>query len=56
MAPLLPYDGPYAHAGPEPLLEDLLRDPVIRLIMQADHVEPAELRHLLGLRPQPIVV
>ena len=56
MAQSLPCEGAYAHAGPEPLLEDLLSDPLIRLIMRADHVEPAELRRLLGLRPQPSVI
>lgn len=51
-----PWEGPYAHAGPEPLLEDLLGDPLIRLLMRADHVEPAEMRRLLGLRPAPLAV
>lgn len=47
-----PGDGPYAHAGPEPALADLLDDPVVRLIMRADHIEPAEMPRLLGLRPR----
>jgi hypothetical protein len=51
-----PWEDPYAHAGPEPLLEDLLGDPLIRLLMRADHVEPAEMRRLLGLRPPPLLV
>jgi hypothetical protein len=38
------------------LLEDLLGDPLIRLLMRADHVEPAEMRRLLGLRPAPLPV
>ena len=38
----------YAHAGPEPLLDEVLDDPVVRLVMQADGVEPADLQHLLG--------
>ena len=47
----------YAHAGPEPLLDEVLDDPVVQLIMQADHVQPAELQDLLGaaqghVRPQ----
>ena len=38
----------YAHAGAEPPLEAVLSDPVVQLIMQADHLEPAELRCLLA--------
>jgi hypothetical protein len=41
-------EGAYAHAGPEPLLHEVLDDPVVQLIMQADRVQPAELQHLLG--------
>lgn len=39
----------YAHAGTEPPLEEVLSDPVVQLIMQADHLEPAEVRHLLAV-------
>ena len=49
-------EGAYAHAGPEPRLEELLSDPLIRLVMRADRIEPAELRRLLGLRRQPILM
>jgi hypothetical protein len=49
-----PWDGPYAHAGAEPLLDDLLCDPLVRLVMRADRVEPLEVRRLLGLRQEPI--
>jgi hypothetical protein len=38
----------YAHAGPEPLLDEVLHDPVVQLIMQADRVQPAEVRRLRG--------
>jgi hypothetical protein len=38
----------YAHAGTEPPLEEVLSDPVVQLIMQADHLEPAEVRRLLA--------
>jgi hypothetical protein len=31
----------------EPRLEDLLCDPVVRLMMQADHLEPEEVRRQL---------
>jgi len=41
-------ESPYAHAGPEPLLDELLGDPVVQLIMQADRVQPTDLQHLLG--------
>ena len=44
-----PPQGAYAHAGPEPRLDELLSDPLIRLLMRADGVDPAELRRLLGL-------
>jgi hypothetical protein len=48
----VPWEGPYAHAGPEPLLDDLLDDTLVRLLMRADRVEPAELRRLLGRPPR----
>jgi hypothetical protein len=47
-APDLP-ESEYAHAGPEPLLDDVLCDPVVQLIMQADHVQAAEVRDLRGV-------
>ena len=37
----------YARAGPEPPLDEMLDDPVVQLIMQADHVPPADVRRLL---------
>ena len=40
-------DGVYAHAGPEPLLDEVLGDPVVQLIMRADRVRPADLQRLL---------
>ncbi|MGH6903876.1 MAG: hypothetical protein ACREIR_14170 [Geminicoccaceae bacterium] len=46
-APDVP-ESAYAHAGTEPSLEEALSDPVVQLIMQADHLEPAELRRLLA--------
>jgi hypothetical protein len=39
----------YARAGPEPPLDEVLDDPVVQLIMQADHVQPADVRRLLGV-------
>lgn len=44
------WESRYAHAGVEPPLEELLHDPVIRLVMRADRLEPAEVRRLLGVR------
>jgi hypothetical protein len=41
------YEGAWAHAGDEPPLEELLRDPVIRLMMRADRLEPAQIRRWL---------
>jgi hypothetical protein len=41
----------YAHAGPEPRLDEVLDDPVVQLIMQADQVQPADLQHLLQAVP-----
>jgi hypothetical protein len=38
----------YAHAGPEPLLDEVLCDPVVQLIMRADGVETADLQSLAG--------
>jgi hypothetical protein len=42
------YEGAWAHAGVEPSLEDLLRDPMIHLVMRADRWEPAQVRRWLG--------
>lgn len=36
----------YARAGPEPLLDDILADPVVQLIMRADRVQAADLHSL----------
>lgn len=38
----------YAHAGPEPPLDEVLCDPVVHLIMRADGVKTADLQNLLG--------
>ena len=38
----------YAHAGPEPLLDEVLCDPVVQLVMQADRVQPTDVRRLRG--------
>jgi hypothetical protein len=48
-------DGAYAHAGDEPPLEDLLHDPVVRLVMDADRLEPAQVRGLLRAKQAPFV-
>jgi hypothetical protein len=48
-------DGAYAHAGDEPLLEDLLHDPVVRLVMDADRLELAQVRRVLGAKQAPVV-
>ncbi len=45
------YEGAWAHAGDEPPLEELLRDPVVHLVMRADRLEPAQVR--CWLRPKP---
>jgi hypothetical protein len=45
-APEIP-ESAYARAGTEPSLEEALSDPVIQLIMRADHLEAAEVRRLL---------
>ena len=42
----------YAHAGAEPLLDEVLCDPVVQLIMQADRVHAADLHHLLDGAPR----
>jgi hypothetical protein len=39
---------PYAEAGIEPRLEDLLGDPLTRLLMQRDGVSDLSLRQLIG--------
>jgi hypothetical protein len=44
--PELP-ESEYAHAGPEPLLDEMLCDPVIQLVMRADGVKAAELQSML---------
>jgi hypothetical protein len=40
----------YAEASIEPSLEELLDDPVIHLMMRADHLEPEQVRRLLTSR------
>jgi hypothetical protein len=45
--PELP-ESEYAHAGPEPLLDEVLCDPVVQLVMHADRVQPAEVWRLRG--------
>ena len=42
-----PEEGAYAEGGVEPSLDELLDDPVIHLMMRADHLEPEEVRFLL---------
>ena len=44
------WHGAYAEAGIEPSLEELLDDPVIHLMMRADHLEPEQVRRLLTSR------
>jgi hypothetical protein len=39
----------YARAGVEPPLDEILGDPVVQLIMEADHVQPTDLQDLLGI-------
>jgi hypothetical protein len=51
-----PWEGAYAHAGPEPLLEDLLRDPLVLRLMRADHLDLVQVRRTLGLRRRPVVL
>jgi hypothetical protein len=46
-APDLP-ESEYAHAGPEPLLDEVLGDPVVQLVMRADGVAPADVQSLRG--------
>ena len=54
-APEVP-ESVYARAGTEPSLEEALSDPVVQLIMRADHLDPAEVRRLLeAMRPKPAV-
>jgi len=37
----------------EPTLQELLDEPIVRLVMAADHVRPDELRHLIDdLKPR----
>ena len=40
------WEGEYAEAGVEPPLEELLDDPVMHLMMRADHLEPEQVRRL----------
>jgi hypothetical protein len=34
----------YARAGVEPALEEMLRDPIVRLVMRRDGLEPRDVR------------
>jgi hypothetical protein len=49
-------EGAYARAGAEPPLEEMLSDPVVQLIMQADRLEPAEVRRLLEATRRSLVI
>jgi hypothetical protein len=41
----------YQDAGDEPPLEELLSDPIVRLLLERDGIDPAALRsHLRSLR------
>src|ERR687892_1180814 len=46
------WEGEYAEAGVEPPLEELLDDPVIHMVMRADHLEPEQVRRLLAAARQ----
>lgn len=48
-------EGPYAHAGVEPSLDELLHEPIVQLIMRADRCDPTHVRHLLKVKQQPLV-
>ena len=39
---------PWSAGGCEPRLDDLLADPIVRLVMRRDGVEPAQLRALIA--------
>lgn len=39
-----PWAERYARGGIEPPLDEVLRDPIVKLIMRADRVSPADLR------------
>lgn len=41
-----PGESDYAEGGVEPPLEELLDDPVMHLMMRADHLEPEQVRRL----------
>ena len=37
----------YARAGTEPCLDEMLRDPIVELVIRADRLEPADVRDVL---------
>jgi hypothetical protein len=37
----------YLHAGIEPSLREVLRDPIVRAVMRGDGVSPMEVRRVL---------
>ncbi len=43
--------GVYTRAGTEPPLEEVLRDPIVQLVMRADRSEPAEVRRGAAFPP-----
>ena len=43
--------GAYTRAGPEPPLEEVLRDPIVQLVMRADRAQPVAVRRRTALRP-----
>ncbi len=40
-------DGEYAQGGVEPPLDEVLDDPVVRLMMRADRLDPEEVRRAM---------
>jgi hypothetical protein len=49
-----PLDSRYAHGNVEPPLEEVLGDPIVHLVMRADRLDPADVRHVLGAN-RPLV-
>jgi hypothetical protein len=44
----------YAHGNLEPPIDELLRDPMVRQVMRADRLDPADVRRTLSAEP-PVV-
>jgi hypothetical protein len=52
--PPVPLDSRYAHGNLEPPIDELLRDPLVHLVMRADRLDPTDVRRTLHAEPATV--